>query len=179
MAEELGLQRLTPQARAALGPTGGLHQVRKSIACLRLLRRRPDLAARLKRTNPEAWQRLVDLRLAIAQARNALDPTVKAATRGELLLLSQITDANDAIEDHLIAWMERPGATDTERLRLRAKFDDPAGIRDSYEVFLQARKERRGRRKALHAAALAEARTRVEKARTADRLTRTAKEDRP
>ena len=64
MSAELGLFRLGKEGRAQLGVTGGLFQLKKSLACLRLLRKRPDLAQRLKKAQPAAWERLVDLRLA-------------------------------------------------------------------------------------------------------------------
>ena len=78
-----------------------------------------------------------------------------------------------------MAWMARPEATEAERLRLRAKFDDPASIRGSYEEFVKARRDRRDRREALHAATLAAAQGRAKLVRTADRLSQVVKEDRP
>ena len=40
MSAELGLIRLGKEGRAQLGVTGGLFQLKKSLACLRLLRAR-------------------------------------------------------------------------------------------------------------------------------------------
>jgi hypothetical protein len=153
---ELGLHRFTPAERARLRVTQDIFQIKKSLACLRLLKKRPDLAARLNKASPGALEALIDLRLSLAQARNALDGTIKATERGELFLIAQLTAGCDRIEDHLLSWMTRDGATEDEQRRLRAKFDDPARIRESFTAFVEARRLRRQRRRALSTAELAE-----------------------
>lgn len=151
MSEDLGLLRYSREERARSGTSGLSLRLAKSLACLRFLKKRPDIAQRLRVGSPAAWAQLVDLRLAIAQARAALAPTVKAAARAELYLLGEITSVCDQIEDHVAACYSRDGITNDERMRLRAKFEVPSLQRQFYEETMEERRARRARRRAISA----------------------------
>lgn len=154
MPRRLGLVRLRPADRAALGVTSTAGQLRRSLACLQLLQARPELAAALPAGMAQAWEEVVGARLLLAQLRRCLEPVRAGAERAELLLRAAITEDNDAIEDHMAAQMA--GAPPEVARRLRAKFEDPGRLRQLLQESAGARARRRSQREAVKARARAE-----------------------